>query len=303
MILLGLGACAPRVHLRVVAPAEVPLPAEVRRVAVASPASGPGAAEAVAGLVEALNASGRFDARPLEGAAAPATPGEAEGLAVAAGAQALVVLEAWAPESRVVVEPLSAEPGAAGAPRFDGRRESRVTTTWRLYGPGGAALDALEGVFVLDVWSAAGDTAEAAEAGLPPEEQTLRELGGSAGWAYARRISPTWTEASRPYYASGDPLLRAARRAVRAGDWNSARTIWRELSSASPEDAVRARAEHDLAVAAEVHGEYRLALGHAERAVALDGAPRMVRYRELLEGLRARQRTLRRPLAPEPGEG
>lgn len=286
------GGCVPKVHLTVLDAAEVVVPPEIHRIAVVTDPN----AEldpVVDGLRARLAASGRFQvADLLSGEAPPDAVITIRGLATATEiteqTRAVPVKAPAAPASDGAAGPDGAGEGAVpgavvgvtvGAV-VEATRTSKITVTWDLKTRDGAVVDHLDDVAVIDQWTAEGPTSEAARAALLPEDEAVRELSWSAGAAYARRIASLEDDVVRSLVVGGDPALRSgAKAAATAGDWNKARAEWIQLANRTTDAAVRARAWYDLAVADEVEGEYRRALGQLDQAIAIDDDPRFPAYR------------------------
>jgi hypothetical protein len=122
------------------------------------------------------------------------------------------------------------------------------------------------------------------------------DLAFGAGLEYGRRIAPHQVVALRPYYTTGDPKLREARRAVQAGRWDRARSLWRELADGD-DPKLAAKATYNLALSAEVAGNLDRALRLARKAHGMWGNGRTSRYAVALSGRVAQQERLDTQLA------
>lgn len=329
--LWGLG-CAPKVHLTVLEAADITLPADLRTVAVLDRsrpegtgahvlgaleglATGEGlavdrggASAAIDGVARLLGESPRFEvvhaAVGVGSGPDPLTPEAVEEVLGVTQADALLALEAFDSDSILsvtseqVAEMVEGE--EVSRTEFTADRGTKVEATWRLYDARGRVLDVLLGAGTTDSWQAKGPTRALAEGALPPLRDVVAELGGSTGTAYGRRISPWYADVVRDYFVRGDPGLRAARHAVRAGDWKTAIAVWSELARTG-DPRVRARAQYDLAVAYEVKGQYRRALSHAEDAARLVPSARILRYRDRLKAWIPERRALQEQMRPVGG--
>jgi hypothetical protein len=263
---VALIGCAPKVHFTILDAADRVLPPDIRTIAVDDRTGVPEGTAATRGFTRWLATSDRFEVTD------------------AGNADATVVIEGFDSESTLAVEDRLAF------------RSSRVVLTWRLVDRQGTLLDGVEEAATVDRWSAVRDE-ETAVAPLPTAEATIAALAESSGVAYARRLTAVSSSHSRDTYVRGDPRLRFARVAVRAGDWDRAMRLWTEVAR-SAEPAIAARAHYDLAVGYEVEGEVRRALDHLHQAAALDDGPRIARYRDALDRVNGDQRPLR-PIAQE----
>ena len=271
LVAMSIG-CGPRVRLTVLDAPDIQLPADIRRVAIATDGS-PEAEAARAGLATRLTSSPRIHL-------------------VAAASEA---------DATITVRPLHARTtltDEAAGEEWSATRTGEIGIGWALTDRRGETVDALQGVVVVDSWTETGADAQRARAEVVGDEAATRALYWSAGAAYARRIAPMEDDIVRTIATGAHPQLREAHLAVLGGDWDRAIRSWRAVGpSAAP--GVRARAAYDLAVAYEVRGEYRRALAELERALAIRSAPRWVRYRRALEATIAEQRMLRRAVVQQ----
>jgi hypothetical protein len=259
VLLVVATGCVPRVRITVLDSADLVLPPEIRTVSIVDLTDVPEGAAAVRGFTRGFET----DEHQVISDGSP---------------DAVVTLSAFDARSELSVEDAIAV------------RTSRVVLSWQLMDSGGRVLDEMPGSEVADRWLAARD-ADGSTA-LPSAEQTIASLAESSGVAYARRFRDEDAEIVRDTFVRGDPRLRFARFAVQSGDWSRAMQLWTEVSRAS-EPWLAARAHYDLAVGYEVEGQVRRALDHADRAAALDDAPRFLRYRTTLDRANGDQRPLR----------
>ena len=96
----------------------------------------------------------------------------------------------------------------------------------------------------------------------------VRQIGRVAAAEYASRISPYWTMVRRLHFFTGNDRMKAASRLVRAGDWDTAQQIWRELLE-DPDAKIRGKAAYNLAVAHEAEGDLQGAVEWATKAAVL----------------------------------
>ena len=324
--LLAVG-CIPRVHLRVLEPADVAVPPHIEKVAVVArtrPSTGgqavlnviegalsgeaigadrEGAARAKQGVVEALAESPRYGvvvpAVELEGvgsgvAAAPLHWPRVESICAEVGAQGLVVLEAFDTNSSVdqTVEERTRTGENGKEIRykvFHARRETSMISSWRFYDPGNHVL--IDEWFEhrnARTWEEEGDTPEIARSKLPSQYDTVGSVGWDAGHDYGRRIAPSWLWVTRRYYGRGDPGFAEARRHVKADRWTEAEAIWGGLAQRE-DPKIKGKALFDLALAREREGALDQATDLARQADALLGKRRSRGYVSELESRRAKQ--------------
>jgi hypothetical protein len=268
----ALGCGSPRVRLTAHHAADVQVPVEIRRLGAASP-EGEDAAAALVGLRDQLARSPRFVWSEV--------PSEAD---------ALVTVRA--------VDAVSEVDQDQASDQWTAVRTARVGVSWELRARDGRVLDALASVAVVDHWSGAADTRAEAVTAVIGREEAERSLFWSAGAAYARRISPFSEDTVRALDVRGDRRLRQGYHASRTGDWGQAVRLWSQVASAAPSATLRARADHDLAVAFELRGEPRRALEYVDRSLAARATGRTTRYRERLARSVAEARSLRWVAAP-----
>ena len=308
-------ACAPAVHIPVLAPAAVTLPAEVRTLGVIDRSAPRGAGQQVLGALEALvtgealgadrqaadraidaltatlQTSPRFSivlpaVRPADVASDRSADllgqAAARQICAAAGCDALVSLEAIDSDSAVSVA--SETDRTTQAVTYTATRTSQVVLTWRVYEVArGQVLDELRNDAASVQASGTGATQEAAEDAVPETASVLVDLGGAAGEAYARRIAPTPVSVRRTYYGGGDDAWKAAKHQVQAQDWAGAAAAWTALAASAPSDQVRGRALFNLALALEVQGDLAQARTTAQKAAVALANGRSRRYVEALD--------------------
>lgn len=333
--------CAPSVSLRVLRPAEVPVPPHVETVAVVDRSQVGNVGEGILGAIEGmltgealtvdlegraaalgalgdgLAASPRYDVVDLHLDAAQSKSSlfdeqldwdTAESLCAKFGCEAIVALEAFDSDSRVETDSTRIEEEDEDGDKhvrveYSARRETDVLAAWRLYDvQQRKILDDLRDHMETDAWSADGDSEREAIDNLPSQYDTVCELAIDSGAYYARHIAPSYDWVRRSYFGAGDPLLKQARARARADDWDGARSLWEQLLG-STNEKVRGKAAHCLAVAAEVEGDLRGALQWATRAVQDLDVPRTRSYRWALEQRLVEQGLLEDQMQREPAPG
>lgn len=181
---------------------------------------------------------------------------------------------------------------AASGPRATATWEGRVHLTWTVERCDGDPIESLTGTVAASRVSA-GETADGARASLP--EGLLKELVRSSGYALGRRLVPTSGRVSRRWYRAGDPRLRLATAAVRAGHWDAAASTWSTvIADREVSDRVRGRAFTNLAVLHELRGQYARAFRAVTEAQGASPASAILRYRQDLERTWTGVRSLRK---------
>lgn len=297
--LLALVACAPKVSVEVLRPADVALPATIRTLAVVD-RSAPkgvgegvlgtlegaltgegiledreGASEAMEGLVGVLSQSPRFEVVRINATNAQVessvwdremTWSTAKRLARNVNADAIVALEAFDSDSRVDSRVDTETTNGTTTQTHVASRETRVLAAWRVYDvEQERILDDVRDRAYTDTWEETGATRAEAVGKLPTRAFTVLDIGRDAGNAYGIRISPTYLWVSRAYYGGGSPRLKEAKHHVKAQDWEGAAQLWREAAK-NADPKVRGRAEFNLALSMEVGGDLQGALEMAKKA-------------------------------------
>lgn len=164
---------------------------------------------------------------------------------------------------------------------WTGRVDTELHASFRVYdGASGVLLDE-QRLYDAGAYEVSGDRDDAL-AGVALAGDQQADLSQGVGLAYGQRIAPHEVFASRSYYKTGDPTLRAAKQAVKDGQWGQAKRLWRELSQGD-DPKLAAKARHNLALAAEVEGRLDRAHALALQAADLWGKGRNERYAEALE--------------------
>ena len=233
------------------------------------------AAVAIQALHDVLGETGRFDVTALR---LDGKPVDLEKACKKVDCDAIVALTAIDSDTRaqVTVERERGEP-----PAFHGRSATDLTATFTTYDADGNVLDTAQLAAddaAVSVGERRVDAAAAATAG--PELQTA--VAGEVGTAYGERIAPHRVRAERTLYRTGSPELRRAADLADAGKWDKAEDVWREVVQ-SGTDRERAKARHDLAIAAERDGRLDRALQLARNADDALESGRTGRYVDALE--------------------
>jgi len=313
--------CAPSVSLRVLRPAEVEVPPHVDTVAVIDRSRSGNVGEGILGVIEgaltgealAVDLEGRDVALEAVGDGLAASPryevvslhldpessksslfdelldwDTATSLCAKFGCQAIVALEGFDSDSRLEQDSYRVEEeDEDGEKKYrvvhTASRETHVVAAWRLYDvERQRILDDQRDHMEVESWSHEGETKREALDGLPSQYDTVTELAFDSGAWYARHIAPSYEWVRRSYYGAGDPLLKEARQKVRAEDWTGAQALWEQLLG-DTDGKVRGKAEHCLAVAAELEGDLQAALQWATKAAQDLDVPRTRAYRWALE--------------------
>lgn len=331
-----LSACAPSIHVEVLRPADVALPAEIETLAVLD-RSGPrntgqavlgtleglatgegimedreAATHATEAVVQVLSSSPRFDVVVPSVSRKDAESNlwdrtlswkAARRITRKSGADALVALEAFDSDSSTSVGTRVEESTSSSGNKVReivhvAERETRVVSAWRVYWPTQELLlDDLRDYQSVRTWEEEGSTRDEALGRLPSRRDSVYEMGWVAGDSYARRIAPSYVWVRRVYYGGGSPAMKEAKRHVKAGDWQGATEIWLQVVE-TDDRKLRGKAEMNLALAHEVGGDLEVALEWARQAAVDLANGKSRRYVTTLELRLMDQRRLEEQLAP-----
>jgi hypothetical protein len=303
---LLLGACASSVHIKALAPAAVPMPANLQSVATANriiPESrrdkffdvlegaftGEGLGVDRAGADECVNVVGqalannsyRFKVtqaqlqllgRSREFFLPPLAPHYVQDLCRRTQVDGLVVLEAF--DSDMALTHTNGfrtykdkEGQEHKVPTVQVEMVMKIVSGFRTYG-------AAQG-FVLDqarqedqlAFRAEGDTYQQALRQLPPPQECIRRVAQRAGDGYARRIAPSYIDLHRDYFTSAKKDGRMKEAAQRAEAGDWAGAATLWQQSARQLDPkIAGRAFYNLAVASEVRGDLPGAIDWAKKS-------------------------------------
>ena len=306
LVALLLSACASSVHIRALAPAAVPMPANLQSVATANrilPESrrdkffdvlegaftGEGIGVDRAGADECVNVVGqalasnsyRFKVtqaqlqllgRSREFFLPPLAPRYVQDLCRRTQVDGLVVLEAF--DSDML---LTRTNGTRTVKDKEGKEYQvptvhiemvmKIVSGFRTYG-------AAQG-FVLDqarqedqlVFAGNGDNYPAALRQLPPPAECIRRVAQRAGDGYARRIAPSYVDFDRDYFPTAKKDALMKQAAVRAGAGDWAGAeTLWQQAARNLHPKIAGRAFYNLAVASEVRGDLPGAIDWARKA-------------------------------------
>ena len=132
-------------------------------------------------------------------------------------------------------------------------------------------------------------------AGLPDRHDALLYLAQQAGTNVAVSLTPQWLPATHYLYDNPDADIQRGMRAFQRKLWQDAIAAWQQALDKG-DKKVSAIAAADMAVAAEMSGDYSAALDYANRAAGLfgawkntDGRQQQVNMRHYVEHLQQRQ--------------
>ena len=130
---------------------------------------------------------------------------------------------------------------------------------------------------------------------LPNRQEALLYLAMQVGERVAVSLTPQWLPATHYIYDGSNEYIRRGLRAFQRKQWQDAITAW-QYALDNGDKKVRAYAVADMAVAAEMSGDYTAALDYARHAVRLfgewknaDGRQQQVNMHHYIDHLQARQ--------------
>ncbi|MEX1187639.1 MAG: DUF6340 family protein [Bacteroidia bacterium] len=200
----------------------------------------------------------------------PISQGDVQRLLTNHDSQAVIAIEAFDSDIAVRTEPRERKRTVNGKEvletYFVAFEVVRITIGWRIYGLNGSVIDQHQ-ITSARTFSARGNTPALAQSNLLFPMDAIMQTGTIAGDAYGVRIAPSWVFYRRNIYskASGSAGMKKARRMAQRGDWNEATAIWERLSS-SDDTRLAKRSTYNLAVAAEMEGDFDKALSYARKA-------------------------------------
>ncbi|MBN2798431.1 MAG: hypothetical protein JXX28_04725 [Deltaproteobacteria bacterium] len=296
---LLLTACAPKVSVQMLRPADVALPATIHTLAVVDRSAPTGAGqqilgtleaaitgegiledrdgarEAMGGLTQVLRDSPRFevviisaDNQAVESSIWDRELGwnAARRLARNVNADAIVALEAFDSDSFVDHRVETQTTNGTTTQKHVASRETRVLAAWRVYDVSEErVLDDVRDHAYTNTWEEEGASRREATDKLPSRAFTVLDLGRDAGVGYGMRIAPTYVWQRRAYYGGGSPRLKEAKNYVKAQDWEGAVALW-TLAAKAADPKIRGKAEFNMALALEVGGDLEGALEWAKKA-------------------------------------
>jgi len=140
-----------------------------------------------------------------------------------------------------------------------------ISAGWRVYDPEKKRIID-ENVFLdRKAFDAEGASEEEAKRKLPNKRASVKDAGFFAGQQYGFRISPVWVRVGRKYYTRGNDDFKDAKFFVRANEWDKAAEVWKKHAN-SPDNKIAGRATYNLALASEINGDLDTALKWAKKS-------------------------------------
>ena len=160
--------------------------------------------------------------------------------------------------------------------------ETLIENGWRIYDPQNQKL-VDEIVFNDQIISkGTGVNPVMAYRAIGDRKESMLERSRNTGSNYGQRLLPYKNSVSRDYYIKGSDKLAAAAEKATADNWQEAEALWEE-ETANPNDKVRSRAYHNLAVANERSEQLENALLYATKANEAHDSAVYLAYIEVLK--------------------
>jgi hypothetical protein len=98
-----------------------------------------------------------------------------------------------------------------------------------------------------------------AKQALIDRKEAVKEVSNTAGQAYAFRIVPLWIRVPRNYYVRGTNNFKIAKRMAQTGNWEGAAKLWQQETS-NTDRKVAGRAYYNMAIISEINGDLNMAI-------------------------------------------
>jgi hypothetical protein len=117
---------------------------------------------------------------------------------------------------------------------------------------------------------------------LIERKEAVKEVGNIAGHAYAFSIIPLWTRVTRDYYVKGNSNFKMATRKARTGNWDGAAQLW-QAETNNPKTKIAGRACYNMAIISEINGDLDSAIDWAQKSYENYGIRLALRYVNILK--------------------
>ena len=143
--------------------------------------------------------------------------------------------------------------------------KTMIENGWRIYDPGKRAI--LDEITINDelTSSAQGEDPYMAFQAIEDRKDSLISKGSKAGHNFGSRLQPYSTVVWRDYYTKGSTNMEKADSLAQSDNWQQAAALWK-LDIVHPKEKIRARAQYNLAVANELHGDLESAVNWATKS-------------------------------------
>jgi hypothetical protein len=305
LIIAVFSSCASTelVHISVLEPAPVTLPAYIKNVVVINRTGIPkklkvfdvvdkvtsmeganldkdGSQATILGLTDELRKNNRFDqVTMLTGTVVSAgLPGmfpaplpwdSVEEYCRQNNADALFSLELFDTQSKIdyTINKTTIKTPLGDVPSLEQQANMRtlVKAGWRIYDVRGKNILDEDAVARTITYHGRGTNPLLAAGALIDRKEAVKEVGNMAGHAYAFSIIPLWQRVTRDYYVKGNGNFKLATRKARTGNWDDAAELWlKETKNAKGK--IAGRACYNMAIISEINGEVDMAIKWAQQS-------------------------------------
>ena len=212
---------------------------------------------------------------------------------------ALLVLETFDSDSRIVAgDPITRTRKVKGVKikelRYPAVLIMEIQAGWRIYDVQNKNIVDENRFTDMKEFEAYGSSHDDAIRRLPSKSRAIKESGFFAGQNYGFRISPIWVKVRRTYFSGKYDDLKLAKSYVKAGNWDLAIEIWKDLLN-HPEEKIARRATYNMAIASEIKGGLDTAIEWANKARKL-GEKKAHNYINLLHIRKMNEEKLKKQL-------
>lgn len=312
------GCALTSTRLEVLKPAEIDIPSDIKSVAIANRslasnynyrenviegfitqepiyADRDGSYQAIRGAAAKLNQSPRFTAVILEGMnlygtgtrtfAPPISWAQVEQICRQFNTDALILLEAFDSNLRLEKSQRKKKEKKDSVEievtEYTARLFIDIEGGWRIYDVRSHRIIDHNNINFGKNWTGTGKTPQAALKNLPPVRELITQAGYLSGEMYAAHISPVWMNVSRSYYKKGSTKLKNAAKFAKAGDWETAGSIWATMANSNYKKEAE-RACYNMILFYEIRGDYSNAMDWAREAVKTHGNKKASDYIRIL---------------------
>ena len=291
LLILLLAACAPSVRMRVLQPADLPLPQHIDTIVVIDRSGAKNVGQGVLGVLEgALTGEGiAADTQGRQSALTgirnvvnespqyqlvyatghdpdpslfdkPLPWPRASAICNNAGCQAIVALESFDSDVVTTVNTRETTDMMDGEEKivlvYEAIRDTTVHTSWRVYDVENKVIvDELHDDLRTATQTSEADSEDNALSSLPSNNEVVQLSAYASGEAYGRRIAPNYIFVSRDFYGTGGPTMKAARKLALSSQWSEAAATWRTVFQQATDPKLKAKAAYNIALSHEVRGD------------------------------------------------
>jgi hypothetical protein len=209
--------------------------------------------------------------------------------------EALFVLELFDTDTKIsyATRPTNVRTplGNVAAIEHQANMNTLVKTGWRIYD--------LTGKNIIDEYplaqslnfSARGINPTVAAAALLDRKEAVKQVSSKVAEVYANRITPYWIRVTRDYYVRGTDNFKMARRKSLTGNWNEAGDLWK-LETTNASTKIAGRACYNMAIICEINGDLDKAIEWAQKAFENYNNRLALRYVRMLKNRQRKNEVL-----------